>query len=231
MDESGNIGREREAPRRPLKSRQAAWAIRSADWLIARRVQPNLISLMSIVCAAVSGFCLAISPGAGWGLRGLLYVLAATCIQLRLLCNLLDGMVAVGGGMQSRVGEIFNDLPDRISDCFILMGAGYAIRQFQFGIELGWLAALLAVMTAYVRVLGGSLGLKQNFIGPMAKPHRMATMTGALILAALAAGWARDTLIIALALCIVVLGCAVTLCRRIARLMQEISDTNPPGRR
>jgi hypothetical protein len=33
---------------------------------------------------------------------------------------------------------------------------------------LGWLAALLACGTAYVRVLGGALGAAQDFCGPQA---------------------------------------------------------------
>ena len=35
---------------------------------------------------------------------------------------------------------------------------------------LGWLCALLAMATAYVRVFGGALGQAQRFSGPMAKP-------------------------------------------------------------
>ena len=49
---------------------------------------------------------------------------------------------------------------------------------------LGWCAAVLAVLTAYVRVLGGSLGVTQHFIGPMAKQHRMFTLTIATLLSA-----------------------------------------------
>lgn len=62
----------------------------------------------------------------------------------------------------------------------ILVAAGYAA-----GIAwLGWLAALLAVTTAYVRLLGGSLAVPQDFGGVMAKQHRMAVLTGALVLQA-----------------------------------------------
>jgi hypothetical protein len=39
-----------------------------------------------------------------------------------------------------------------------------------------------AVLTAYVRVLGGSIGLEEHFCGPMAKPHRMAVLTAACLL-------------------------------------------------
>lgn len=33
----------------------------------------------------------------------------------RLLCNLLDGMVAVEGGKRSKSGELYNDVPGLIS--------------------------------------------------------------------------------------------------------------------
>ena len=44
------------------------------------------------------------------------------------------------------------------------------------------LLLVAAAVTAYIRVLGGTFGLAQDFRGPMAKPHRMATMTVACLL-------------------------------------------------
>lgn len=110
-------------------------------------------------------------------LLGLL--LCAACVQLRLLCNLLDGMVAVEGGKQSATGVLFNEFPDRIADTLLIVGLGYAAHLPW----LGWLGALLAALTAYVRVSGGSLGLVQDFRGPMAKQHRMAVLTLVCLLA------------------------------------------------
>ena len=109
---------------------------------------------------------------------------AAAAIQLRLLCNMLDGMLAVEEGFKTRTGDIYNDLPDRVADVLILVGAGYSIRYLPGGAMLGWAAAVAAVFTAYVRLLGGSLGVTQHFIGPMAKQHRMFTLTLATLLAA-----------------------------------------------
>ena len=66
---------------------------------------------------------------------GLLLIAAAGFIQLRRLCNLFDGMVAVEGGFKTKSGELYNDLPDRFSGALILAGkdAGpapdWAIRQ------------------------------------------------------------------------------------------------------
>jgi hypothetical protein len=50
---------------------------------------------------------------------------------------------------------------------------------------LGWAAALVAVFVAYVRALGASVGAGQLFLGPMAKPHRMALMTAMCVFLAI----------------------------------------------
>jgi phosphatidylglycerophosphate synthase len=171
----------------------------------------------------LAGLVLVASRDAGAGGRALLLVLAAAGIQLRLLCNLLDGMVAVEGGRGTKSGEVFNDAPDRLADVLVFVGAGYALRWPEWAITLGWVAALLAVLTAYVRILGGSLGLAQDFCGPMAKQHRMALMTAACLLSALEP-WLSDRqgLVLALALVLVSLGSAVTVGRRLRRIVRAL---------
>ena len=62
-----------EILRRPISARDTRWAHASAARLSRLGIRPNTISIMSVVFAAG----------------------AAVCIQLRLLCNLFDGMVAV----------------------------------------------------------------------------------------------------------------------------------------
>ena len=207
------------AERRPLKSRDTGWARALASALVRLRVRPNAISLFSIVAAGLACAGFLMSGGTLDPIQRLVWlVVAAAGIQLRLLCNLLDGMVAVEGKMGSKSGEIFNDFPDRIADPLIIVPAGYAIG-FP---ALGWLAGLLAVMTAYVRVLGGSMKVPQDFRGPMAKPHRMATLT----IGALADGvaglfhWRGRLLFVALAL--IVLGTIVTMARRTAGMKREL---------
>ena len=59
---------------------------------------------------------------------------------------------------------------------------------------LGWAAALLAALTAYVRVFGGALGLTQDFSGIMAKQRRMAALTVGLVAQAIAALFVRQPL-------------------------------------
>jgi phosphatidylglycerophosphate synthase len=142
-------------------------------------------------------------------------------MQLRLLCNMLDGMVAVEWGRASRAGEIFNDLPDRLADTIMFCGAGYAAGG-QYGPTLGWAAAVVSPLTAYLRVLGRSVGAGTYFIGPMAKQHRMALLTGATLISAAVVrrGWSHPILTAALA--IIVLGALITCVRRLRRILGDL---------
>jgi len=197
--------------RRPLQSRDARWAKATASFLAARRVPPNLISIGSVVFAAIAG---AAFVGSTFAFRIPLLILGAISIQLRLICNLLDGMVAVEGKLGSKSGEIYNDLPDRIADPLILVCAGYATA-WPF---LGWCAGLLAVMTAYVRLLGAATGAGQDFRGPMAKPQRMAVMTLASLVQ-IVTPYAFPA-----ALALIVLGCVVTIARRTANIKRILES-------
>src|SRR5262245_11264304 len=147
---------ETETARRPLKTRQAAWASRLAQVLVRARISPNAISIASIFFAAAAGAALYFSARVAGAGRVVRLVVAIAGIQGRLLCNMLDGMVAIEGGRQTKSGEIFNDLPDRIADALIFICAGYAAQARPFGVELGFVAAILAVFSAYVRMLGGA---------------------------------------------------------------------------
>jgi phosphatidylglycerophosphate synthase len=211
--------------RREVSSRKTNWARRTASFLARARVKPNAISLLSVFFAMGSGASLVLSPAVGETQKIILFLSASILIQLRLLCNLFDGMVAVEWGLKTKSGEIFNDLPDRFSDPLIIVGAGYAVSAFRFGVELGWLAGILAVLTAYVRVLAGSLGVEQSFSGPMAKQHRMAVMTIALIVAAagVKGGWHEYSITIALS--VIVLGSVITLFRRAVAAVREMESS------
>jgi phosphatidylglycerophosphate synthase len=172
----------------------------------------------------MGGACLYASGKTDWDRHWvLLMLLSISGIQLRLLCNLLDGMVAIEGGFKTKTGEIFNELPDRFSDAFILIGAAYSVPTVVATRDLGWAAAVLALITAYTRALGASMGAGQHFIGPMAKQHRMAVMTAASAIAALAPLWPDAAKVIPVALALVVAGCVLTIfrrCHKIAQIME-----------
>ncbi|MDQ8193085.1 CDP-alcohol phosphatidyltransferase family protein [Coraliomargarita sp. SDUM461004] len=199
--------------RRPLKTRSMVWAQKAAAYAAHAGLSPNQISLLGIIIAAIGGFIL-VSAGHLHNNAfsyALLCILAAITIQLRLLCNMLDGMVAMEFKQKSALGDLYNELPDRIEDSIFLVAAGYA-----FGtpgcVTLGWLAALLAACAAYVRVLGGSLGFKQDFCGPQAKQQRMFLLTVSLLIASF---WSP---MIVYGLVLITLGTVITIARRLFRL-------------
>ncbi|MCG6859770.1 MAG: CDP-alcohol phosphatidyltransferase family protein [Chromatiaceae bacterium] len=209
--------------RRPLVTRDASWAQRLAGVLTQRRVPPNGISLASLGFALAGGAAFLAATGASAGWRSALFAIAAACIQLRLLCNLLDGMVAVEGGLGSPAGEVYNDLPDRIADPLLIVPAGYATG-LALGPELGWTAGLLAVLTAYVRQLGAATGLPQSFAGPMAKPQRMAVMTATAVGAAFAVPFGWDGVVLACGLVLVGLGALLTSVRRTRTILRSLES-------
>lgn len=202
--------------RRPLRSRSTGWARGLSSWLARTGCTPNGISLASIAvallgAAAVIAGSRAILPHwLGW-------IALAAMIQLRLLCNLMDGMVAVEGGKKSPTGDLWNEVPDRIADMALFLAAGYASH----AVEAGWTAGVLAVGTAYVRQTGAALLGKHDFCGPMAKPHRMASLT----LTAIVAVWRVD--FVPWALWIIAAGTFLTAARRLRRIAKELASRRP----
>lgn len=174
--------------------------------------------------AAAAAVCLISLRAARSGpLQVILLALAAGFMLLRLLCNVVDGLVAVEGGLKSRTGDLFNEVPDRFSDVIIIAAAGYAVPGIMWAVTVGWIAAALAVLTAYVRMLGATLGFPQDFSGPMAKAHRMAVLVAACavsVVEVITTGYRGWTLTAALV--VIAAGAAITFARRLLAIAQRL---------
>jgi phosphatidylglycerophosphate synthase len=200
--------------RRPLGSRNSAWARRLAGWAVQRGLQPNQISRASVSFSALGLAFFALSPLVPGVLQGCLLILAAAMVQARLVCNLIDGMVAVEGGQGTKDGPFWNEAPDRLSDLLILVGAGLAAGNA----GLGTLAAALAIATAYMRELGRAECFPPDFSGPLAKPQRMAVLTlGTVIAAVYASEWT-----LTMTLWFIILGTGMTILSRSLRLIKAL---------
>lgn len=216
--------------RRPIAAR--GWPIwqRTARWLARRGVSPNGISLAGMACGIGAGIALAATPHvAGWERAA--WLAAAALIQGRLLANLLDGMVAIESGRASAVGELYNEVPDRVSDTATILGAGHAVGG---DVILGGLAACAAMFTAYVRALGKAAGGRHEYCGPMAKQQRMALLTvvalaGGLLPAAWlpARGPADGRGLVAAALVVIIVGSLITAARRLSRIAAALRSRAP----
>lgn len=176
--------------------------------LVARGASPNGISVAGMIAGLAAGLAFAATvwlPGAAWAL----WLLGALLVQARLMANLLDGMVAIGRGVASPVGELFNEVPDRVSDTAVLVGLGVAAGS----LALGLAAALAAMLTAYIRTTARAAGAPSDFGGPMAKQHRMALATGLAIWCAVL----PDARVIWAVLAVITAGSLLTAWLRLSR--------------
>ena len=208
-----------ENDRRPLASRSTGWANAITQRLAKTSITPNQISIASMGAAAIAAVLFYVAGQTDGALRVVGLLGGALFCQLRLICNLLDGMVAVEAGKGSPDGVFWNEMPDRVSDVVILVGIGYGIGMP----DLGWAAGAFAVLTAYVRELGRASGQAADFSGPMAKPHRMATVTIAAIIAVFAPLWGSSNQVMMIALWVIAIGALVTAIRRSARLVSQLN--------
>jgi phosphatidylglycerophosphate synthase len=162
----------------------------------------------------------------GWAVRAC-WLGAAVCIQLRLVANLLDGMVAVEGRKGGPIGDLWNEAPDRVSDAAIFIGAGYAAGSEPV---LGYGAALVALFVAYIRALGAGVGVGQVFLGPAAKQQRMALMTVLAVITAISPDGApieptgRPSHFVREMLAIIIVLGLITAWRRLARIAKLLRE-------
>jgi phosphatidylglycerophosphate synthase len=156
----------------------------------------------------------------------ILWIIASLGAQLRLTANMLDGMVALASGRASKTGELYNEVPDRVSDAAVFIGAGFA---WGGNIALGYIATILSIFTAYVRAAGKIAGAPNEFCGPMAKQHRMFVITLiCLYSAAVPRAWQilhfdrLEVGVMSLGLAIIVAGCLITIVRRLNRIARAL---------
>ena len=209
--------------RRPIATRNRKWAQASTAWLASRNVSPNAISVAGMCACVVAGIALGLTSIADYRI---LWLIAALGAQLRLTANMLDGMVAIASSRTSKTGELYNEVPDRISDAAVFIGAGFA---WGGNVTLGYIATILAIFTAYVRAAGKIAGAPNEFCGPMAKQHRMLVITLICVYAATTPrSWQIITLnnsqigVVTLGLIVIVLGCVITVVRRVARIAHAL---------
>jgi phosphatidylglycerophosphate synthase len=209
--------------RRPIATRDRKWAQATTAWLASQNVSPNAISIAGICACIVAGIALGMTSIADYRI---LWLIAALGAQLRLTANMLDGMVAIASRRTSKTGELYNEVPDRISDAAVFIGAGYA---WGGNVTLGYVATILAIFTAYVRAAGKIAGAPNEFCGPMAKQHRMLVITLICVYAAITPrSWQMITFnnsqigLMTLGLVVIITGCVITVIRRVGRIAHAL---------
>ena len=206
--------------RRPIADLFRKTANISVKLCVRLNIHPDAVSYGSVVAAASAAACLWKS-----GEFPVLLLPAAAFCYLRLWLNMLDGMVALASGKASLRGEILNDLPDRVSDVLIFVGAAYSGLCYP---ATGYFVAIFALLVAYVGTFGQAVGVQREFSGVMAKPWRMVVLhIGAWI--TLSILWWGDGQIRYAGLTVldwthllIILGCVQTIWIRLSRIMQAL---------
>jgi phosphatidylglycerophosphate synthase len=217
-------GEDQEPHYQPASRRPIADLFRKtadpAVWACVRLgIHPDVVSYSSILAAALAALCFWQAGGRLW-----LLIPAAGFCYLRLWLNMLDGMVALASGKASPRGELVNELPDRVSDVIIFVGAAHS--GLCHGLS-GYWAAIFALLTAYVGTLGQALTGTREFGGVMSKPWRMVVLhLGSWLLLADRWGpdWSKDWSLTILdwTHLLIVLGCMQTIAVRLTRIFSRL---------
>lgn len=181
-----------------------------AGWLVRHRVPADAVTWAAVPVGAVGGAALALADAASW----LLWVVPAAAI-VRLALNLLDGMVARASGTAHPLGELWNELADRLSD--VLFIGGLALHP-TVDPRLPLLAALGAVLASYAGITARAAGGRRQYGGVMSKPGRM----GTLAVAAPVAFFTDDAGWLVIGAWVILVGAGLTFVQRVMTARREL---------
>jgi len=144
-----------------------------ADWLLdalARRIEvpPNVLSLLSLLCAVAAGLTFYFSLEQAW-----LLVAAALFVAANGLLDALDGKVARLQRLASPRGDFVDHAVDRFADVFIVGGVAVS----------GWCSPLAGVgamagmlLTSYMGTQAQAVGYGREYSGILGRADRVAIL-------------------------------------------------------
>lgn len=135
------------------------------NWLVARRVHPDVVTLGGVGCAGLLG--VALTASAQWPVLAL--AVAPLAIG-RTAANALDGLVARRTGQARPWGEVFNEFSDRLADSAVLLGLALNSAVLS---PLAWGVLVLTLLNSYLGTVAKAAGGRRQFGGLLAKADRM----------------------------------------------------------
>ncbi len=133
------------------------------DTLYKMGVSANMITWWAILLSVTTGVVMWIHP------FGKAFLLLPIALLLRMALNALDGMMARTYNMQSKKGEILNELGDVVSDLFMFFPL-FKLFSINLYVFLGFL--FLSVINEYAGILGKAVSGNRRYDGPMGKSDR-----------------------------------------------------------
>lgn len=127
-------------------------------------VTPNHITVFSIIFSFFLGFLLLNASE-----NNFLYLLVALGLLLRMALNALDGMMAKNYNLQSKSGEVLNEIGDIFSDVAIYFPLLY-FEGLRF--EYVVIFIILSIINEFCGVLAKIISGERRYDGPMGKSDR-----------------------------------------------------------
>ncbi|MEZ4775079.1 MAG: CDP-alcohol phosphatidyltransferase family protein [Bacteroidia bacterium] len=166
-----------------LKPRFQQLLVPFLRFLHRQGITPNFLTISAVVLSLLIGLSL-------WfvsRIPALIWVVPFGLL-VRMALNALDGMMARTYHMQSRLGEVLNELGDVVADALVYLPLIALLPQWQF---LVWAFVLLSVVNEYAGILGKALGGERRYDGPMGKSDRAFTIGLSCLLIGFWSGFAN----------------------------------------
>jgi CDP-diacylglycerol---glycerol-3-phosphate 3-phosphatidyltransferase len=147
-----------------LKPRFQALLRPGTQWLAAKGVTANQVTIAAAVLSIATGALVAARPTS----QAVLF-LVPLVLLVRMALNAVDGMLAREHGMKSRLGAVLNELGDVIADAAL-----YLPLALVSGVRASLLvvAVVLGIISEMAGVIALQVGAERRYDGPLGKSDR-----------------------------------------------------------
>lgn len=179
------------------------------EMCIKYHISPDLLNVAAVVVAVLIGYLLFTSRT-----HPLSLIIIPLLVFIRLTFNALDGMVARDTGVTSAIGEVHNEVLDRVSDIIIILALGWS---GQCNAMLTAIASSTMLLSSYIGIVSKAVGGPRIYKGIMCKPDRMIIIG----LMALVGVWIHTSVVWNTGLLIILVGTVITCIQRYSIIRQE----------
>lgn len=132
-------------------------------FLRKRNISPNQLTFLAVILSMFIGLSIVYFP-VKYSL-----LIVPIGLLLRMILNALDGMMARKFNLQSKKGQVLNELGDVVSDVFIYLPFIFVLENALLSIIV---FVLLGLINEFIGVLGEVVGGERRYEGPMGKSDR-----------------------------------------------------------
>ena len=141
------------------------------DFCITMKITADHLNLAGLVSSGMMGTLFVFGKN-----HPTLFLAVPLFVFIRLATNALDGMVARKTGASSAIGEVHNEVLDRISDAVVILSIGMTGLG---SMQLSSVVCAFMMLGSFIGLSSKAAGGRRIYDGVMGKPDRM-VVVGAL---------------------------------------------------